>query len=461
MNCVVTIVSVFVALNVASASSVVLQSSALQTLDEILLKNQGVEERVEEFSASESCEPTRHWLSVWEPSVSFDHLVLAELAVSDTARFNVAGARSVPFSIRIENKGDTLGSFWLSTPGAIDSRTSSSIVASLVNTAMTDREKAMAIWSWVARVKTQQYNAPGVMDPVIAFNGYGKGLCGSDAHNFATLCLEAGLQARVRALGGHVVPEVVIDGDWALLDPNHEFFVERDGRLLSVDEIAESQSLIPKFDPVGWDRINLLRVYQPPNRVVEPVQSSRSMNLELGPGDIATFAHLTPMTPPVSGNSERPIREWIGKGTLLRRYANVREDLSPTRVVLHERWSYPIAGTSILLTMKKDNCRLLAAEISADSVKWEPVEFDADLGSYRIDLSEWFRRGTLVTEFYLSLRFKNAGQVNLREVVSIGDLVTDFYYNQMALPLIHPGGNQIDIDSAADVWATFRWFEFE
>jgi hypothetical protein len=66
-----------------------------------------------------------------------------------------------------------------------------------------------------------------------------------------------------------------------------------------------------------------------------------------------------------------------------------------------------------------------------------------------------------VTEFYLSLRFKNIGQDALGEVVSIGDLVTEFYYNQESLPLIHPGGNQIDIDSAADVWATFRWFEFE
>ena len=461
MKCVVTIVCALVALNVASASSVVLQSSTLQTLNEILLKSQWVEERVEEFPASESCEPSRHGLSVWEPSVSFDHLVLAELAFSDTARFNVSGARAVPFSIRIENRGDTIGSFWLSTPGGIDSRSSSSIVASLVNAAMTDREKAMAIWSWVARVKTQQYDAPGVMDPVVAFNGYGKGLCGSDAFNFAILCIEAGLQARVQALGGHVVPEVVIDGHWALLDPNHEFFVERDGRLLSVDEIAESPSLVPEFNPIGWNRRRLLEVYQPPNQIVEVVQPSQSMNLKFGPGDVATFAHLSPMVPPVTGNSKRPIREWIGKGTLLRRFANVSKVLSPTRVVLHEQWPYPIAGTSLMLTMKKGNCKLHKALISADNLQWEPVEFDTDLGSYRIDLSEWFRRGTLVTEFYLSLRFQNVGQDAIGEVVSIGDLMTDFYYNQESLPLIHPGGNQIDVDSAADVWATFRWFEFE
>ena len=58
MKCVVTIVCALVALNVASASSVVLQSSTLQTLNEILLKSQWVEERVEEFPASESCEPS-------------------------------------------------------------------------------------------------------------------------------------------------------------------------------------------------------------------------------------------------------------------------------------------------------------------------------------------------------------------------------------------------------------------
>jgi len=117
---------------------------------------------------------------------------------------------------------------------------------SFINEGMSDKEKALAVWSSVVRFQHQ--DSPPceylqlentVLDAIKMFNVYGYGFCGVSASHVQSLARYAGLKARGWTISRHVVPELYWDGAWHLLDPSLiNYFPKPDGKLASVAEIV-------------------------------------------------------------------------------------------------------------------------------------------------------------------------------------------------------------------------------
>lgn len=95
--------------------------------------------------------------------------------------------------------------------------------------------------------------------PWATVNSLGFGLCGELATSYVALAMTAGYEARVWSLGGHVVPEILVDGRWQVYDPDLAvYYRNRDGLVAGIAELQADPSLIrepvdPIFeDPGAW-----------------------------------------------------------------------------------------------------------------------------------------------------------------------------------------------------------------
>ncbi len=111
---------------------------------------------------------------------------------------------------------------------------------------MTDEQKAMAVWKTV--VLFQHQEAPpveylqvenSVQDPIKMANVYGYSLCSVASAHVQALARAAGLQACGWTLNRHVVPEIMWNGKWHLLDASLiAYFPKSDGEPAGVEEIV-------------------------------------------------------------------------------------------------------------------------------------------------------------------------------------------------------------------------------
>jgi hypothetical protein len=115
---------------------------------------------------------------------------------------------------------------------------------------MSDREKALAIWRTVVAHQHQDsppleflQNEDDVLDPFKIFNVYGYSFCGVAASEIESLARSVGLEARGHTIVAHVVPEVMWNGRWHLLDASLiNYFVKPDGDVAGVEELIASLS---------------------------------------------------------------------------------------------------------------------------------------------------------------------------------------------------------------------------
>lgn len=95
-------------------------------------------------------------------------------------------------------------------------------------------------------------------DPWVTLNSLGWGLCGHAASTYVEIARAAGYEARVWALEGHVVPEIRVNGEWQMYDPDIAvYYWTEDDRIASVDDLAANPTLItnpvnPLFDTSRW-----------------------------------------------------------------------------------------------------------------------------------------------------------------------------------------------------------------
>ncbi len=97
------------------------------------------------------------------------------------------------------------------------------MVRSIVVAGMTPEQASIAIWKFLVNRRYHYLPASDdaeMHDPVKFLNVYGYGFCDDSALNFAALCEEAGLEARVWGLNGHVVAESSYGGAWHMFDPD-------------------------------------------------------------------------------------------------------------------------------------------------------------------------------------------------------------------------------------------------
>lgn len=140
--------------------------------------------------------------------------------------------------VTLENVGDRpITNPWLIANGK-DWRSVKSIVEGVIDEGMTDREKALALWTYQKRHRF--HASPYDNDnrtPVKMFNVYGYTLCGDDSYVLADLCREAGLRVRAGHPIGHSTTEVFFDGMWHLLDGDeHVICLMRDNETIAGEE---------------------------------------------------------------------------------------------------------------------------------------------------------------------------------------------------------------------------------
>src|SRR5688500_5946131 len=119
---------------------------------------------------------------------------------------------------------------------------------SFIKDAMTESEKAIAIFNTVVRYR-HQANPPReylssemagghVHDPLKNYHVYGYNQCCCAAAQVQAFARYLGMKTRGRPITVHSVAEVLCDGKWGLVDPSvMNYHLKPDGTLASVDEI--------------------------------------------------------------------------------------------------------------------------------------------------------------------------------------------------------------------------------
>lgn len=117
---------------------------------------------------------------------------------------------------------------------------------------------------------------PWLGDPWALVNSLGWGFCGEVAGTYAVLAQEAGFQARVWSLNGHVVPEILSVGRWVVYDPDLVvYYYNYDHELAGVEELASTPALITEpVDPLHPTWIN----YGPYSQNVAGIYASTADN---------------------------------------------------------------------------------------------------------------------------------------------------------------------------------------
>lgn len=102
-------------------------------------------------------------------------------------------------------------------------------------------------------------------------NSFGWGFCSHVSATFVQIAAAAGYQTRIWALSGHVVPEILVDGQWRMYDPDLAvYYHARDGGVAGVEELMADTSLItapidrillPSQDAAGVYSADLAAIY--------------------------------------------------------------------------------------------------------------------------------------------------------------------------------------------------------
>ncbi len=118
-------------------------------------------------------------------------------------------------------------------------------------------DRAIAVWRFIAerRVHGQPVTEGDEEHDLIKYLAcYGYGFCDDSAQAVAVLAEGCGLKARIRGLGGHVVPEIFAGGQWRMLDPDFAVYFHADGdprAIFGVDELARNRSTFAHVRALG------------------------------------------------------------------------------------------------------------------------------------------------------------------------------------------------------------------
>ena len=128
------------------------------------------------------------------------------------------------------------------------------IVDEVCKDAKTETDKALSLMRYIRDLKDKvdgrDYFYGGTEEELIK---KGERYCERVSRLMCGLCDIAGIPARVifHVSGGHLTTEVFVDGAWGYIDPRFGlFYINENGRLLSVIEIADNPEVI--FNQPEW-----------------------------------------------------------------------------------------------------------------------------------------------------------------------------------------------------------------
>jgi len=172
-----------------------------------------------------------------ENRLIFSHLVTG----TDTLHYNNGIANVVNFEFI--NESDSVPvCFWAYPAKGVNYQNASTMLASVIDSNMTDEQRAIAIWKLVAQSGQHypfDYNhqLQDHVDP-IALVSFPYFLCGEKAGILANLAVLAGLPARNIVLEGHVVAEIKYNGTWHMFDADENcIFRNNRQQIASVEEL--------------------------------------------------------------------------------------------------------------------------------------------------------------------------------------------------------------------------------
>ena len=200
-------------------------------------------------------------------------------------------SRITPLSLTLENRGEqTLVGIYVYSRrdlGSIEA-----MVREICLAARNDREKAEALWRFMAKMVYNWHPARGdgeLHDPVKLVNVYGYGFCDDAALSLSSLWKEAGFEARAWGIGGHVVAEVFYDNAWHMYDPDHYvFFENEDKTVASLEELEQNPEIVKNTrDPAGYDSKVMADLYasKENNRKFKGAARGHTMSFDLSPGE--------------------------------------------------------------------------------------------------------------------------------------------------------------------------------
>ncbi|MCX7047201.1 MAG: hypothetical protein NTX50_17145 [Candidatus Sumerlaeota bacterium] len=341
----------------------------------------------------------------------------------------------------------------LAIKGWPDLSSAQGMLGSILTPGMTEEQKAIAIWRFLVDWRYHYYPADGgdeMHDPVKFINIYGYGFCDDSANNFAVLCGEAGIRARVWGLNGHVVGEAFYGGAWHMFDPDHQVYYRMPaGHVAGVEELAARPEVITRTprDPIGSDSAGIARLYTTtqdnhPEERVYP--GHHRLQPALLPGDEAVFDMTTAATALRIAFRDQPLPPVVGNGWLTRRI-----DLSGAGNASEIRieWPYVILGGELRLELSTPDRAIEVALVDAKGLR-APIKTRRDGATLTAFFDEWFRSQNVAHYSYV-IRLAADGGAPLRETVRNAVVATRFQFAPRALPQVQPGGTVFVLSAVA------------
>lgn len=171
--------------------------------------------------------------------------------------------------------------------------------------AITDEvDRAIAVWRFVAahRVHGQPVTEGDEEHDLIKYLAcYGYGFCDDSAQAVTVLASACGLKARIRGLGGHVVPEIFAGGKWRMLDPDFAvYFHSPNGprEIFGVDELAADRSKFAQVQALGsggpYDKDYADLFLTTENNTDWPLRGTSAHRIEhtMAPGERVVFSNF-------------------------------------------------------------------------------------------------------------------------------------------------------------------------
>ncbi len=356
--------------------------------------------------------------------------------------------------------------------------TTADIVDEVIDDKMSDREKALALWSFLKDNRYHDEPAHSdieIHDPVRYLNVYGYGFCDDSATVFQALAEEAGLKARVWNLEGHVVPEAFFEGDWHVLDPDGEvYYLEEDGHTIASVETLQQRPDIIRRHPSPQYASNpemMVQVYTTTddNEVSEwyrkKSETLHRMDFSLRPGESIYrswdnwgiyFSSQYLSEPKRYGNGRFVYRPTLRDG--LYREGNRVEGLALATESAKSAlapdsdaagvWIIPVQSPYPLLSGKVQIAGaigaggLLTLEFTEDGERWWEIARVDRQGAFEIDASTrpYLRNGHDRPVYYYQLRLTLRGSARIEQL----QVESDFQHAPHALPGLETGPNRIE-----------------